>query len=76
MTKIVLTLRKAEPTVQTRQTDKKSPEKAGFAFFGDFVLAEGLGGGARQREKRKRPFKSAEQCSFSRHKRKGERNGR
>ena len=71
MIKIVLILRKAEPTVQTRQTDKKSPEKAGFAFFGDFVLAEGLGGGARQREKRNRPFiaeachQSAEQCSFS-----------
>ncbi len=45
-------MRKAEPTVQAWQADKKSPEKSGFDFFGDFVLAEGLGGGAGQCEKR------------------------
>jgi hypothetical protein len=43
--------RKAEPTVQLRQTDKNSPEKAGFAFFGEFVLAEELGGEARHLRK-------------------------
>jgi hypothetical protein len=48
--------RKAEPTVQPRQTDKNSPEKSGFDFLGEFVLAEGLGGGDRQHEKRSRLF--------------------
>ncbi len=43
--------RKAEPTGQTKQTDKKSPEKSGFDFLGDFVLAEGLEGGAGQHRK-------------------------
>ncbi|MEK3805076.1 hypothetical protein MHB63_00560 [Bacillus sp. FSL H8-0547] len=38
--------RKAEPTVQAWQSDKKSPEKSDFDFFGDFVLTEGLGGAA------------------------------
>ena len=47
--------RKAEPTDQTRQTDKKSPEKSGFDFLGDFVLAEGLGGGAGQHRKAESP---------------------
>ncbi|MGG4488641.1 hypothetical protein [Metabacillus idriensis] len=41
-------MRKAEPTVQTRQTDKAPPVKALFAFAGGAVLAEGLGGGAGQ----------------------------
>ncbi|WP_203287578.1 hypothetical protein [Metabacillus sp. cB07] len=40
--------RKAEPTVQAWQSDKKSPEKSGFDFLGDFVLTEGLGGAAGQ----------------------------
>ncbi|MEM5015533.1 hypothetical protein WKH31_04490 [Metabacillus indicus] len=41
-----LDTRKAEPTGQAWQSDKKSPEKSGFDFFGDFVLKEGLGGAA------------------------------
>jgi hypothetical protein len=48
-------IRKAEPTVQLRQTDKNSPEKAGFAFFGEFVLAEELGGETRQLRKAESP---------------------
>jgi hypothetical protein len=38
--------RKAEPTVQLRQTDKDPAEKALFAFTDGAVLAEELGGGA------------------------------
>ncbi|MRX52384.1 hypothetical protein GJU41_00245 [Bacillus idriensis] len=45
-------MRNAEPTVQTRQTDKDLAEKALFAFTDESVLAEGLGGGAGQCEKR------------------------
>jgi hypothetical protein len=39
-------------------TDKESPEKALFAFTGDSVLAEELGGGAGHHEKRNLPFSS------------------
>jgi hypothetical protein len=46
--------RKAEPTVQLRQTDKDPTEKALFAFTGGAVLAKELGGGAGQLEKRNR----------------------
>ncbi|MGD6793477.1 hypothetical protein ACQCT4_04915 [Metabacillus indicus] len=42
--------RKAEPTVKAWPSDKKSPEKSGFDFFGDFVLTEGLGGAAGQKK--------------------------
>jgi hypothetical protein len=44
-------IRKAEPTVQLRQTDKDPTEKALFAFYGGSVLAEELGGGAGQYRK-------------------------
>jgi hypothetical protein len=37
------------------------PEKSGFDFLGEFVLAEGLGGGAGQQEMRNRPFSSDRQ---------------
>jgi hypothetical protein len=53
--------RKVEPTVQNRQTDKNSPEKSGFDFLGEFVLAEGLGGVAGQQEKRNRLFRTDRQ---------------
>ncbi len=53
--------RKAEPTGQTRQTDKDPAEKALFAFTDGAVLAEGLGGGARHLEKRNRLFRSDRQ---------------
>ncbi len=53
--------RKAEPTVQTRQTDKNSSEKSGFDFLGEFVLAEGLGGGARHPAMRNRLVRSRSQ---------------
>ncbi|MGX1195105.1 hypothetical protein RKD52_003657 [Metabacillus sp. SLBN-84] len=43
-------MRKAKPTVQAWQSDKESPEKSAFDFFGDFVLTEDLGGGAGQCE--------------------------
>ncbi|KEZ53203.1 hypothetical protein GS18_0207850 [Metabacillus indicus] len=41
-------LRKAEAPVLLRQSDKKSPEKSGFDFLGDFVLTEELGAAAGQ----------------------------
>ncbi|WP_277987847.1 hypothetical protein [Metabacillus sp. cB07] len=41
-------MRKAKPTVQAWQSDKKSPEKSDFDFFGDFVLTEELADGAGQ----------------------------
>ncbi|MBX4340709.1 hypothetical protein K4G93_21520, partial [Mycobacterium tuberculosis] len=44
--------RKAVASVLLGQSDKKSPEKSGFDFFGDFVLTEGLGSGAGQRAER------------------------
>ncbi|MEK3806655.1 hypothetical protein MHB63_08960 [Bacillus sp. FSL H8-0547] len=40
--------RKAEAPVLLRQSDKKSPEKSGFDFLGDFVLTEELGAAAGQ----------------------------
>ncbi|MGX1191905.1 hypothetical protein [Metabacillus sp. SLBN-84] len=42
--------RKAEATGQAWQSDKKSTEKSGFDFWGDFVLTEGLGGAAGHRK--------------------------
>ncbi|KEZ48018.1 hypothetical protein AZ46_0218730 [Metabacillus indicus LMG 22858] len=33
-----------------RQSDKKSPEKSGFDFLGDFVLTEELGAAAGHRK--------------------------
>ncbi len=41
-----LSPRKAEAPVLLRQSDKKSPEKSGFDFLGDFVLTEELGAAA------------------------------
>ncbi len=57
--------RKAEPTGQARQTDKNSPEKSGFDFLGEFVLAEGLGGGAGHGVMRNFSFSSDRQISLS-----------
>ncbi|MCM3597411.1 hypothetical protein M4D55_16695 [Metabacillus idriensis] len=51
-------IRKAEPTVQRRQTDKDPAEKALFAITDGAVLAEELGGGAGQRRKADSTFYS------------------
>ncbi|MDR0136336.1 hypothetical protein RFW18_01160 [Metabacillus idriensis] len=55
--------RKAEPTVQNRQTDKDPAEKALFAFTDGSVLAEELGGGARHHRKAEPTVQNEESIS-------------